>query len=153
MLLKEFKGPGFTMEVPTNWYISSTPQIQAMFISPPQEGGVQANLMVTMNPVQENVTAESVAKEAKKNQMAQYEQYQIIEEGFIKRTNKQGYQRVYEWFNPNQELKLHQKQIMLVVSNMLYILTTTRPVDTDNEEVLQRFDTSLEMMLQSFKLD
>lgn len=153
MIIQEFKGPGFTMEIPTNWYITSTPKIQAMFISPPQEGGVQANLMVTMNPVQENVTAESVAKEAKKNQMAQYEQYQVLEERFIERTNNQGYLRVYEWFNPNQEIKVHQKQIMLVVSNMLYILTTTRPVDKDNEEALKRLDNTLEMMLQSFKLD
>lgn len=153
MLMKEFKGPGFTMQVPTDWYITSTPQIQAMFISPPQEGGFQANLMITMNPVEEKVTLESIADETKQNQIAQYPEYEVQEEGFQPGTNQKAFKRTYEWFNKDKSLRVYQKQVMILVNGMVYVLTTTRPAVDQRTEDIKRIDAQLQMMVESFVLD
>jgi hypothetical protein len=153
MVMKNFKGPGFSMQVPTDWYITSTPEIQAMFISPPYEDGAQANLMVTLNPVEEGVTAQSVADEAKKNQAAQYPEYEVLDEGLVDGTEGKGFQRTYEWFNADKELRVHQHQVMLVVNNMLYVLTTTRPAVAERTEIVKQIDAILQQMLNSFALD
>jgi hypothetical protein len=153
MVMKDFKGPGFSMQVPTDWYITSTHEIQAMFISPPYEDGSQANLMVTINPVEEDVTVQSVAEEARKNQEAQYPAYEVLAEGEIEGTEGKGFHREYEWFNADKELRVHQKQVMLVVNNMLYVLTTTRPAVEERTEIVKQIDATLQQMLNSFKLD
>jgi hypothetical protein len=153
MVMKDFKGPGFSLQVPTDWYITSTPQIQAMFVSPPYEDGAQANLMVTINPVEEGVTVQSVAEEARKNQEAQYPEYEVLAEGEIKGTEGKGFQREFEWINADKELRVYQKQVLLVVHNMLYVLTTTRPAVEERTEIVKQIDATLQQMLNSFKLD
>lgn len=153
MVTKDFKGPGFTMQVPTDWYITSTPQIQAMFISPPQGEGLQANLMVTMNPVEDGLTVEEIASEAKKNQLAQYTDYEILTEGLVEGSDEQVFTREYKWFNEKKSLRVHQRQVMYLVNRMLYILTTTRPETDTLNEAVKRLDAQMEMMLQSFKLE
>jgi hypothetical protein len=153
MIIKDFKGPGFSMQVPTDWYITSSPQIQAMFISPPQGEGLQGNLMVTMNPVEDGVTVEEIASEAKKNQLAQYPEYELLAEGLVEGSENQVYTREYKWFNEKKALRVHQRQIMYLVDQMLYILTTTRPETDTITEAIKRLDAQMEMMLQSFSLE
>ena len=42
---------------------------------------------------------------------------------------------------------------MLLVSEMLYVLTTTRPAVDEMTENMKRVDALLQMMLESFVLD
>lgn len=153
MLMKNFKGPGFSMEAPTDWYITSNPQIQVMFISPSQTDGSRANLMITVNPVKDNITVASVSEEAKKTQSEQYSEYQILSEDFLNSDDQNAFQRVYEWTNSDLSIRVHQKQVMILSNGFLYILTTTRAVGDDDSEELKRLDATMEYMLQSFRLD
>jgi hypothetical protein len=153
MIMKDFKGPGFSMKAPTDWYITSTPQIQAMFISPIHEDGIQANLIITMNPVEAGAQIGAVAEETRKHQTAQYKQYQILDEGPIEEIKDHGFRRIYTCFNENKNLVVRQIQIMLLVNDMLYVLTTTRPVVDEETEIIKQLDATLEYMLESFSLD
>jgi hypothetical protein len=48
---------------------------------------------------------------------------------------------------------VYQKQVLLVVHNMLYVLTTTRPAVEERTEIVKQIDATLQQMLNSFKLD
>lgn len=153
MIMMDFKGPGFSMKIPSDWYITSTPKIQAMFISPPDEKGLTANLMITMNPVEKGSTVESIAEQTKLSQQQQYAEYQILKEGGLEFSNGQAFERKYIWFNQNKDIRVIQKQVMILVLGMFYMLTTTRPVVDQETEYIRRLDANLEFMLETFKLD
>ena len=142
METKHFQGPGFTMQIPTDWFITSSPQFQAMFVAPASEFGIRANLAVSMTPVKEDVTARMVAENARKNQEIEYAEYSVLGEDEAVTPDK-SFTRIYKWYNSSKNMHLLQKQIFLVVNQMLFTVTSTRQIGEETEEI----DAILEEMI------
>jgi len=147
MATMNFQGPGFQMDVPTDWVITSSPQFQAMFIAPSETDGLRANLMITMRPVKPEVTLEEVARLAKETQQKEYTEFEVVEEGELTVSGSKGYQRLYRWFNQEAGTQVLQRQVMLMGGRVLVTLTSTRPV---NEQAAP-FDKQFASMIDSFR--
>ena len=150
MNFMHFRGPSFTMQVPTNWFITSSPKFQAMFIAPPGPDNVRANLAVSITPVDKDVTVQAVADAAKQTQQKEYPEYSILDE--IEMTSadgKKGLRRVYKWYNRDKNMHIVQQQVFYLVSQMLYTITATR----EEREGMEAIDDMFAQMIASFKFE
>jgi hypothetical protein len=143
-----FQGPGFHMDVPTDWLITSSPQFQVVFIAPPEKYG-RANLAINIRPVTKDATLEEIQQTAAKMQQRDYAKYQLESEGELPNTNGMGYQRTYTWFNERNNVHVYQKQLMFLVNEMLTTITITRELEPKSKEVDEIFN----QMLASFAFD
>jgi hypothetical protein len=150
MAMMDFQGPSFTMKVPTNWYITATPQIQAMFVAPPSEDGVYANLTVTLQPLEAGATLDAVMAETLSVQEKEYAEYNLREQETLELDGITKGRMVYTWMNKKHGQQVHQRQEMFIVGEMLYTLTATRSV-VDSDEVKQ-LDALLRHMMETFTL-
>jgi hypothetical protein len=146
MKTMNFEGPGFTLQVPTNWFLTSAPQIQAMFVAPPRDG-VRANFMVTLRPLEEQVTLEAVAKSSLKTQEKEYDKFELLEAGDYKKEKLKGHMRHYKWFSKEHNAGIVQRQVLFVRDRMLTTITATRTDFPGTEDI----DKAFADMLASFK--
>jgi len=147
MTMMDFKGPGFRMQVPTEWYVMSSPQYQAMFLAPPIEGEkLRTNLMVTIRPVNSDVTIKSVVELAKETQQKEYPGYKILGESpLIKEAD--GILIHYKWLNRDNGIPVVQQQAIFIIGSMLYTFTSTRP----DSEAGAQVDGTFNEMIASLK--
>jgi hypothetical protein len=148
MTYMHFQGPTFTMEVPTNWFVSATPQFQALFLASPTQDPVRANLAVSMRPVEKDVTVEAVAEAAKANQEREYPEYEVLAEVDFTDQGGAGFQRCYQWLNQQHDAEVIQVQTFFVVNQILYTLTATRSKSSASPELDDVFDH----MVTSFRI-
>lgn len=149
MSFMNFQGPTFTMQVPTTWFVNSSPQFQAIFTAPKGEG-VQANLIVSIRPVKAEVTAVSVAQTARDTQTREYPQYEVLEETAVTDAPVPYFRRSYRWYNTERKTAILQSQAYYVHKNRLYTLTATQPaIGVDSDET----NKILDQMMDSFKLE
>ena len=148
MSMMDFKGPGFHMQVPTDWYITSSPQIQVMFLAPLTAEKVRPNLMITLRPVEPSVDLLAVARLARETQEKEYPQYQVVDESTLEK-DPPGFSRTYRWFQENHQAVVIQRQILFIRDEVLFTITATRPEMAQAETV----DFLLDHMIQTFKFD
>lgn len=151
MTYKEFRGPGFIMEIPTDWYITSSPQFQARFLAPVDEeqGLRRANMAVAMRAVKAGVSVKAVAEETRRVQEAEYPHYTIIEEQDLTQNNGVLFHRVYHWLNEQAGFQVVQAQTFIILGRVLFTLTASRPVDSPRAEML---DEAFAHMARSFRV-
>ncbi|RMD66927.1 DUF1795 domain-containing protein [Candidatus Parcubacteria bacterium] len=146
MEMMNFEGPGFTLQVPSNWFITSTPQIQAMFVAPPRKGG-RANFMVTLRPVEKDVTLDQVVQTSLDTMQKEYAQFELLQAGEYQKGDLIGHQRLYTWFSKEHNAPILQRQVIFIADQILYTLTTTRV----NISSLEDLDAVFEQMIASFQ--
>jgi hypothetical protein len=146
MNFMNFEGPTFTMEVPTNWFVTSSPQFQALFLAPPGEDTIRTNFAVSMRPVEADVTVKAVAETARANQEKEYPDYDVLKEVDFTEQGGVGFQRHYRWFNQQQDAEIIQAQTFFVVKQILYTLTATRSVDSDIDDIFDHMAASFRIM-------
>lgn len=147
METKLFEGPGFTCQIPTNWFITSSLQFQAMFIAPPGASGERANLAVAMTPVTAEVRVHDVAGKARQTQEKEYPQYQVLEEqDFVGETGV--YARRYQWYDPRHGARVLQRQLFWITGGVLFTITTTRTAVKGAEA----YDGVFDQITASFKV-
>lgn len=142
----DFQGPTFNLEIPSDWYITATPQLQAVFLGP-ELGGTRPNVSISMRPVTEEVTTNAVANEARKNQQTEYANYQVLSETDYTQTGGAAYVRSYRWDNIDRNVPVQQVQMFIVYNRMLYTLTATCI-----EKYYTRFDEIFVHMVETFRL-
>ncbi|MBP8002159.1 MAG: DcrB-related protein [Chloroflexi bacterium] len=145
---KQFIGPGFTMLVPTDWYIASTPQYQAAFVAP-EAGAVKSNVVVSINKAAEGVTIGALSAAAKAKQSQEYPQYQVIDEKDLSKEGYQALERRYQWFNAEHKAIILQRQIIMMVDQVVYTLTTTQKYDGQGDKETDQIFTQ---MLNTFRI-
>lgn len=143
-----FQGPGFHLQVPTDWFVTSNPQVQVMFVAPPRDGA-RANLMITLRPLEASATLDEVVKSTLETQKKEYPEFSLIEDAEIYKGEVVGHQHLYRWYNETHKTRILQRQVIMVANQMLTSITTTRP-DTDNMDDL---DAALAAMIESFQFD
>ena len=142
-----FLGPTFTMEVPTNWFIASNAQYQAVFTDPSEKNGFQPNLMLSIRPVQANVAVDAIAESAKQTQSKEYPAYKVLEEQ-IEAKEPARVKRVYTWQHPESKQDFQQVQFFTIENQMLYTLTGTRLLNGGEESIV---DKVFNHMINSFE--
>jgi len=145
-----FEGPTFTMQIPTNWFISSSPRFQAVFISPEKSEGekIFPNMLVAIRRLKEGTSAAMVAESAREKQQETYPDYEVITEKEHNADGFSSFERVYRWHNPDQNSDIQQWQTFYVHQNILYTLTATCSVT----EKLPACEQIFEKMLASFEI-
>jgi hypothetical protein len=148
MEYKHFRGPGFTLEIPTDWFISSSPEFQAIFVAPPTPNPVQPNLVIAVRFLQPGATVNDVAAETQAIQSAEYPQYHILAEHDYTQTGGVAIQRLYQWVSEEGTLVL-QHQTFVLIGQVLYTLTATRLAGDSPDD--QAVDDAFVHMMRSFQ--
>lgn len=145
-----FEGPNFTLEVPTNWVVTSSPQLQAIFLGP-QDPLIRPNMVVSLRPVEVNVTYQAVAQAAKETQEKEYPEYTILDEVDFSQFGGIGMKRQYSWVNPTNNAKVVQVQTYFVAGQVLFTLTASRG-DHGNTNAAEEMDNIFNHMIETFRI-
>lgn len=143
-----FLGPVFTMEIPTNWFVASNVQYQAIFTHPQAQDGFQANLMLSIRPTQADVGIAEVAELARQTQAKEYPAYKILDEQVYEK-DPMSVKRIYTWEHPEQKKEFQQIQFFVIHNQRLYTLTGTRLAQTPQGHLV---DKVFNQMMDSFNL-
>lgn len=145
----QFDGPSFQMQIPTTWQITSSPQFQAMFIGQKADPNttVRPNLMVTIRPVEDNVTPTAVAARALQVQSENYPEFELLGEVDYTQQGGVGVLRQFVWRDAEQDVSVTQMQAFFVFAGLLYTLTGTRQSDADGDK-----DDVFTTIINSFRL-
>lgn len=158
MTTMTFVGPSFVLEVPTDWFVFSSPQYQTMFLSPPTEDGQRANWTITIQPRENNVTPQQYAKLLHQAYTQSGQARDISEEGAISLSEHSAYRTVATLRQENEEddeeqPEIVQQEVVVVVGDMIYVLQAVRPAHLD-EALRDRLDSVFATMFDTlqFKL-
>jgi hypothetical protein len=119
-----FLGPGYSIQVPTEWRQVSNEQFQALFLAPAADG-FSPNLGVSLEPTLADTTIVDIAASAKRSQSEAYDKYQVISEQEMTVSDQPAYKRVYQWHDPDSDLDVTQVQLFVKQKDTLYMLTGT----------------------------
>lgn len=150
MEFKHFNGPGFELQVPTDWLISSSLQFQAIFLAPEPYKGVQPNLAISLQRIKPEITVTEIAEEARRVQERDYPYFEVLSENDTTPEGGIAFQRLYQWYNTGVEQLLLQLQVFIVIPEVLFTLTATRSVV--NDESALPLDDVFKYMIRSFRL-
>lgn len=140
----EFIGAGFTIQTPTEWLITSSPEHQVIFLGANNPQGVRPNVMVSIRAVDDSVTIDKLATETFTAQQAQLPGYRVLEET----DNRQRgiFERKYQWTHPTNGHTIVQIQRFYVLGNLFFSFTATRL------EQEAQYDVVFKHILDSFRL-
>jgi len=120
---KHFQGPGFIMYVPTDWFISSSLQYQAIFLAPLAEDGTRANMTISMRELEEDASFQDYMASVKQTREQNYENYELLDEADYTQTGGMGFQHVFKWYSETQERTIVQVQAVFLIGDVLFTLT------------------------------
>jgi len=140
----EFIGAGFTLQTPTEWLITASPEHQVIFLGPNNPQGVRPNVMVSIRAVDNSVTVDKLVTETFTAQQAQLSQYRVLNE--VDNRDRGVFERTYQWARVNDNAKIIQTQRFYVLGNLLFSFTATR---LDQEA---QYEPVFKHMLNSFRL-
>lgn len=142
----DFQGPGFTLRVPSDWIVQAAPAIQAIFVSADKSLVFRPNLVITLRPLEPDVTLAQIVEFSRQSQENDYSGYALEEQGAINVGAIEGVRRAYRWFDQQQNIWIAQMQSMYVYDQVLYTLTATyAPGDKEAVQPVfaQMFDSFL----------
>jgi hypothetical protein len=145
--MKRFEGPGFNMQIPTNWLISSTPAYQAMFFAPREDDDTQANMTVSIRKLEEGGSLLEVVNVARAKQVEEYPQFQVLEEVDYTEKGGTGYKQKYRWHNEDAKQDVVQTQAFFMFDQFIFSLTGTTFL-----QHAEKYDPIIEDMIKSFRI-
>lgn len=151
MEYKYFNGPGFQIQVPTEWFISSSLQFQAIFLAPPPFEGIQPNLAIAVRRIKPEITVLDIANEARRVQEREYPYFEVLSENDATPEGGAAFQRLYQWYNRGLDQFVLQLQTYIVIPEVLFTLTATRSIVDDISAL--PIDEVFKYMLRSFRLE
>jgi hypothetical protein len=145
----EFRGPGFHMQVPTDWLIRATPQHQAIFIAPRQKDGSGANLVVDMLRVSKDFELQHVHALLEQSRKRLVPDAKVIaEDDKSALDGRPAYHCLYRFKHPKAKKGTIQRVMALAVDGMLVSLTASRTAGEFPE-----LDKALATMCDTFKFN
>ncbi|MDX2076380.1 MAG: hypothetical protein SFZ02_08100 [bacterium] len=140
----EFIGAGFTLQTPTEWLITSSPEHQVIFLGANNPQGVRPNVMVAIRAVEDTVTVSKLAQETLAAQKAELPHYRVLSE--MDNSERGVFERTYQWARPSDGASIIQTQRFYVLGNVLFSFTATRL------ELEVVYEPVFKHMLNSFRL-
>lgn len=150
MQFMNFEGPNFTLEVPTNWVISSSANFQAIFLGPGDQP-IRPNLVLAIRALEEGVTYQDVAASARETQEREYPEFNLLEEKDYGESGGSVLTRRYEWLNPANNVRVVQTQAFITAGQLLFTMTATRAAELKPAQQ-REVDTIFDHIIQSFRL-
>lgn len=123
----DFRGPNFTLEVPSHWQSGATAQVQALFVAPAQDLPLAPSFAVALRPVQAEVTLETLAAQMRTQMPEEYPGFAWQEDATRTLAGQPAVILAYTWRNPDLALEITQRQVLLYQEPYIYILTATLP--------------------------
>jgi hypothetical protein len=146
MEFKHFSGPGFEMQVPTDWFISSSPHFQAMFTSPEGEGGVKANLVVSIEPITKNYGLKEARAALQESKSFVMKGSEVISEVETKLDGLPAFHGLYKVTPEGAAKPIVLRQVVCTSKKMIISLIASRTVGVEPE-----FDQAIAVMIDKFK--
>lgn len=148
MQMIPYHGPNFTMQVPSDWFATSNPQVQVVIYPTEHETNVPPSYGVMIQAVDDDeLTAEEAAQDIISENQANYDAYQIIDQEPIDYGGQDGYWVHFAWRNDRGE-PIEQEQFVAHVGRYIYMSILTIPDGTAPEHV-----NMLHTMQETFHFD
>ncbi|MBN2385615.1 MAG: hypothetical protein JXB85_01245 [Anaerolineales bacterium] len=141
-----FRGPGFEMQVPTNWLIRASPQHQAIFITPQREDNLLANLVVDLVRISSDVGLAEIRILLQRTRQDLFPDAEVLVEDEATLDGRPAYHCFYRFQHPKADKATLQRIIALPVDGMLVSLTASRTAGEAAD-----LDRTLAGMIQDFK--
>jgi hypothetical protein len=141
-----FQGPGFQLEVPTDWLITSSPDYQVMFKSQiTRESSFHPTVIVIIRPVEADKKLSMVAEEIRTWYASEYAEFEVVSS--VDYTEKGGlaYLHTFTWLYEENKTRIRQIQCLYRIADALFLLTATR---TENDP---SWDEVLTHIIESFQ--
>lgn len=145
--MKRFNGPGFALAIPTDWYTTSTPELQAIFVSPTAENGRRASLTVSIRLLEDDADLQTLAATVDNTRAQTHDSYERIAEEDYTESGGSGFQHYYRWFSPENNSAVYQLQTFFLAGNVLFTLTGSMP-----EGLQQDYLQLLILITNSFRI-
>ena len=143
-MMKDFQGPGFSLQIPTDWLITSDQNFQAIFLAI-NESKPRPNLSIAMRKLDDDVTLADVINITQRTKQEQYENYQSLES--IQPSEFAWIHR-YQWHQPELGIGIYQVQVAFLVQNILFTLLGTCLVSQ-----VGTYDSVFTDMYSSFRIN
>ena len=153
--LMRFVGPTFELNVPTDWFVLAAPQYQTMFLSPQTAEGWRANLTITLRPLEDDTSTpqqflESILQPVPVTEEEQTGLLEVLEQGAMKIGGIDGVYGIRRITNSETGEVAHQRIVIAVHDDTIYIFGATRPTDGDTA-LLEKVDAIFEQMFVSLR--
>lgn len=133
MEFKQFKGPGFETMIPTDWFISSSPQFQAIFTAPKKAGHGVANLMIRMEQVYKGYGMPEVRKIMKEGIQKRGKAAETILEEESKLGGLPAFHGLYKVTPAKNSKPVLVRQMVCADKTMMMIITASREAGDEPE--------------------
>jgi len=128
-----FLGPGFRLNVPSEWMVFASGDAQANFLMPPYDTNRALTLSVRISRVAESTTVEAVADSATSAQAENYQGFQHLSTEVSPKEPTCIIQRV-RWQPPEGEAVVQHNLFCVAEGHLIYALTATRPESMPTDE-------------------
>jgi hypothetical protein len=152
---KAFKGAMFSLKAPTDWYITSNSDYQAIFIAPPYEKGPGSNLTVAVNMMPRPVTLEQAVAFNRELIVERFGNVKVDEMEQATIDGNNAFYQSYEFAQPNTDKPIFQQQLIAVSgenNTRVITLTATRPTTPEGQDAAA-LDDAFNAMFRSLALD
>ncbi|OQY44082.1 MAG: hypothetical protein B6242_13400 [Anaerolineaceae bacterium 4572_78] len=145
-----FEGPTFVMKAPTDWLVTASPKIQALFVAVKEGNGkdIKPNLSVSIRRLEKGITLKALADSSRETQQERYPQYEVLQEREATEGDLYHFRRRYKWFKDEDASGIIQDQAFYLYGQALYTITATRSDSNDFNHIDEIFDA----MIGSFRL-
>jgi len=141
-----FQGPGFTLDMPSDWRVRALPEVQALISKLAPDASIPASFAVALRPTETTVTLETMVDKLQQELPQSYTQFALLEEGELTISGQPAYGFHYTWFNDDHDLTIVQSQIFMLVDETMVILTSTHPDGAPDDYI-----DHLQTMQQTFQ--
>lgn len=145
-----FQGPGFVIQMPTNWLIVNGDDGTIAFIGP-TVGNARAGFTIAVEPIEsdgrESLTYTTAAADAKRRLAEERQNFTILNEQDISTDALPAYTHYFHSYNPTIDMVILQRQVFASGNNSVITLTSSVP----NTSHLDEFDRLFLKMIQSFR--
>ena len=151
---KPFKGAMFRMEAPTDWYITSSADYQAVFIAPPYADGPGSNLTVAVNMMPRPVTLEQAVAANRELIVERFGEVKVDELEQATIDGNAAFYQSYEFAQPQTDKAIFQQQLITVDgknNTRVITMTATRPVEPEGQDAAA-LDEAFNAMFRSLQL-
>lgn len=147
-----FIGPTFALDVPTDWFVVSSPEYQTAFLAPRDAQGRRASFIVAIKPMSKPVTAQQFAELIQQTYDHLDVSREVLDTGEVSLGGVRGYAITSLLSRTEDSARMWQRQVVAVNGDLIYVLVAVRSADLTGPaaDVIER---SFAAMFDSFAFE
>ncbi len=144
-----FIGPTFSLDVPTDWFVISSPEYQTAFLAPRDARGHRASFTVAIKPVLRPVTAQQFAEFIQEIYDQTGVSREVLETEEVSLGEVKGYAITFLLSRGEDSVPMWQRQVVAINGDLIYVLVAARLADLTGPAA-NLIERSFAMMFDSF---